>query len=46
VAGCGHLPHLDQPALVRDQWSRAAVWPSSQARSPSPLPLQSHGPAA
>ncbi|MFN6352387.1 MAG: alpha/beta fold hydrolase [Cyanobacteriota bacterium] len=46
VPGCGHLPHLDQPALVRDQWSRAAVWPSSQARSPSPLPLQSHGPAA
>jgi len=41
VPQCGHLPHLDQPTLVRDHWFQwMATAPSSP---PSPLSLQSHG---
>lgn len=44
VPRCGHLPHLDQPALVRDHWCQTPQ-PIS-AEPPSTLPLQPHGPAA
>lgn len=41
VANCGHLPHLDQPQLVRDHWRQWAGPPL--APLPSTPHRQSHG---
>lgn len=44
VPCCGHLPHLDQPALVHDQWCQGPQ-PITPQPSTTP-PLQPHGPVA
>jgi len=41
VPHCGHLPHLDQPTLVRDHWFQLAA--PAPACPPSAVPLQPHG---
>lgn len=41
VPNCGHLPHLDQPTLVRDHWFQLTA--SAPPFPPSPVPLQPHG---
>lgn len=47
VPHCGHLPHLDQPALVRHHWCQSpGPPPAPQDPPPSSLPLESHGPVA
>ncbi|MEB3334838.1 MAG: alpha/beta fold hydrolase [Cyanobacteriota bacterium] len=36
VPRCGHLPHLDQPKLVRDHWCQLDAFSTFPSPSPSP----------